>query len=155
VAKAEVLPLSAADVASVVADVRQADVDEIAEALQTPIEGALAEALGNHCKASKIVVGGLIVAVFGDSRHDEQIGVPWLISTRHIERFPKAFLQVCKPEVVEMLGRHSLLLNYVDIRNTAAIRWLSWLGFSFGEPEPYGPLGMPFYPFWMRRKSCA
>lgn len=154
-AKAEVIPLCAADIDAILPDIRQADIDEIEGALQTPMRQALTEALDDHCKASKIVVDGLIVAVFGDSVHSEEAGVPWLISTRHVERFPKAFLQVCKPEVAEMLTRHPLLVNYVDARNSAAIRWLKWLGFTFCEPEPYGPLGHPFHCFWMRRKPCA
>ncbi|OMG61465.1 hypothetical protein AUR59_020095 [Stutzerimonas balearica] len=153
--KAEVLPLCEADIDAILPDIRQADRDEIEEALQTPMRKALADALANHCKASKIVVSGLVVAVFGDSRHSAEAGVPWLISTRHVERFPKAFLQVCKPEVAEMLTRHEVLVNYVDVRNAAAIRWLRWLGFTFGDPEPYGPLGLPFHCFWMRRQSCA
>lgn len=154
-ARAEVLPLTAADIDAILPDIRQADRDEIEGALHIPMRQALADALADHCKASKIVVDGAVVAVFGDSTHSTEIGVPWLISTRHVERFPRAFLQVCKPEVAEMLTRHPLLLNYVDARNQAAIRWLRWLGFTFCEPEPYGPDGHPFHCFWMRRKPCA
>ena len=154
-AKAEVLPLSKFDIDAILPDIRQADRDEIEGALQTPMRKALLDALDDHCKASKIVVGGVIVAVFGDSRHADGIGVPWLISTRHVERFPRAFLEVCKPEVAEMLDRHQVLINYVDARNKAAIRWLHWLGFTFCDPEPYGPLGQAFHCFWMRRQSCA
>lgn len=154
-ARAEVLPLTAADIDAILPDIRQADRDEIEGALHIPMRQALADALADHCKASKIVVDGAVVAVFGDSTHSAEIGVPWLISTRHVERFPRAFLQVCKPEVAEMLTRHPLLLNYVDARNQAAIRWLRWLGFTFCEPEPYGPDGHPFHCFWMRRKPCA
>lgn len=154
-ARAEVLPLTAADIDAILPDIRQADRDEIEGALHIPMRQALADALADHCKASKIVVDGAVVAVFGDSTHSAEIGVPWLISTRHVERFPRAFLQVCKPEVAEMLTRHPLLLNYVDARNQAAIRWLRWLGFAFCEPEPYGPDGHLFHCFWMRRKPCA
>ncbi|WP_434456504.1 hypothetical protein JQR85_13525 [Stutzerimonas urumqiensis] len=154
-ARAEVLPLTAADIDAILPDIRQADRDEIEGALHIPLRQALADALADHCKASKIVVDGAVVAVFGDSTHSAEVGVPWLISTRHVERFPRAFLQVCKPEVAEMLTRHPLLLNYVDARNQAAIRWLRWLGFTFCEPEPYGPDGHPFLCFWMRRKPCA
>lgn len=154
-ARAEVLPLKAADIDTILPDIRQADRDEIEGALHIPMRQALADALADHCKASKIVVDGAVVAVFGDSTHSAEVGVPWLISTRHVERFPRAFLQVCKPEVAEMLTRHPMLLNYVDARNQAAIRWLRWLGFTFCEPEPYGPDGHPFHCFWMRRKPCA
>lgn len=148
-ARAEVLPLHESDVEAVAAIVRQADRDEIEEALQVPIAQAIRDGLGGH-KASKIVVDGEVVAVFGDAPHSEGIGVPWLISTVHVERRPRAFLEVCRPEVAEMLTRSPLLTNFVDARNTVAIRWLQWLGFTFEPPAPYGPLGLPFRQFWMR-----
>ncbi|MGK9045825.1 hypothetical protein KXR63_00495 [Stutzerimonas chloritidismutans] len=152
-AKAEVLPIEPGDVEAVLPIIRQADRDELEEALQLQLSTSLAEGLEQCCKASKIVVNGLIVALFGDSRHDDRLGIPWLVSTVHVERYPREFLKVCKPEVQEMLTRHESLINFVDVRNTVAIRWLEWLGFTFGEPEPYGPLGMPFKPFWLKRST--
>lgn len=151
--KAEVLPIELGDIDRIMPIIRQADRDELEGALQISLSDSLAEGLAQCCKASKIVVGNKIVAIFGDSRHDGMIGVPWLVSTIHVERHRRAFLRVCKPEVQEMLTRHEVLVNYVDVRNTVAIRWLAWLGFNFGEPEPYGPLGMPFKPFWMKRSA--
>lgn len=152
-AKAEVLPIVPGDIEAILPIIRQADRDEIEGALQISISKELADGLSDCCKASKIVVDGLVVALFGDSKHSDRIGIPWLVSTIHVERYPRAFLQVCKPEVEEMLTRHESLINYVDVRNTVAIRWLTWLGFTFGEPEPYGPLGMPFKPFYMNRSA--
>lgn len=152
-AKAEVLPIEESDIEAVLPIIRQADREEIEGALQISLDTSLSDGLSNCCKASKIVVDGLIVALFGDTRHDERLGIPWLVSTIHVERYPRAFLQVCKPEVGEMLSRHEALINFVDVRNTTAIRWLEWLGFTFGDPEPYGPLDMPFKPFWMKRSA--
>lgn len=156
-AKAEVLPLRAEDIAAIEPLVRQADRDEITEALGIPMLQALHDGLRNSAKASRIVVGGKVVAVFGDATYSllGGVGIPWLISTTHVERYPRAFLAVCRPEVAEMLERHAELVNFVDVRNTVAIRWLRWLGFEFCEPEPYGPKGMMFQRFWMRRAPCA
>lgn len=152
-AKAEVLPVHPDDLATIAPLVRQADLDEIEGALRTPIHHALLEGVTGSRKARQIVVDGLVVAVFGDAdcEHATGLGVPWLISTVHVERFPRAFLAVCKPEVADMLTRHDALLNYVDVRNRVAIRWLKWLGFDFHDPEPYGAAGEPFYPFTMRK----
>lgn len=136
---------------------RQADRDEITGALGIPMIDALRECASGACKSSKIVIDGKVVAVFGDTVHSVlgRVGVPWLISTVHVDKYPRAFLQVCKPEVAEMLTRHGELINYVDARNVTAIRWLSWLGFEFGPAEPYGPLGMLFQPFRMWSQPCA
>lgn len=152
---AEVLPVSAEDVPAILPLVRQADIDEITEALGIPMEEALLDAVTDSLNAKKIVVNGQVVAVFGDAIHNilGSIGIPWLISTVHVERNALAFLKVCKPEVQGMLTRHHHLINYVDARNTAAIRWLKWLGFEFGPATPYGPKGFPFYPFTLNREN--
>ena len=151
---AEVLPVSVEDVPAILQIVRQADIDEITEALGIPMQEALLDAVTGSLNAKQIVVDGMVVAVFGDAVHSilGSIGIPWLISTIHVERHARAFLKVCKPEVQGMLTRHRHLMNYVDVRNTAAIRWLKWLGFSFGPPEPYGPQGFLFHPFTLNRE---
>lgn len=152
---AEVLPVSVEDIAQILPIVRQADIDEITEALGVPMEEALLEAFTGSLNAKKIVVDGKVVAVFGDAVHSilGSIGVPWLISTVHVEQHARAFLKVCKPEVQGMLTRHQHLVNFVDARNTSAIRWLKWLGFSFGPAEPYGARGFLFHSFTLNREN--
>jgi len=147
--KAQVLPVSVDEAEEIAAIVRQADIDEICEGLGLDMVYALRCCFGGSLKASKIVVDGKIVAVFGDSIHDMQmgVGVPWLISTVHVGSRARAFLKVCRGEVEEMLTRHRTLLNFVDARNVKAIRWLRWLGFEFFDPIPYGPKDLDFYPF--------
>lgn len=151
--KAQVLPVSVKEADEIAAIVRQADLDEISEALGIDMAHGLRQCFGGSLKASKIVVGGKVVAVFGDAVHDHQsgIGVPWLISTIHVDKCAKSFLKVCKPEVAEMLRRHRQLVNFVDVRNTQAVRWLKWLGFQFHEAVPYGPKGFPFHRFTLDR----
>ena len=154
-AVAEVLPVTAEDVADILPFVRQADIDEITEALGIPMGRALTEAVTGSLNAKKIVVEGQVVAVFGDAPFSilGSVGVPWLISTVHVQQHARAFLKVCKPEVQEMLTRHRHLMNYVDARNTAAIRWLKWLGFTFAPPAPYGARRFPFHQFTMNRQE--
>lgn len=153
-AVAEVLPVTADDVATILPIVRQADIDEITEALGIPMASALQDAITGSLNAKKIVVDGLVVAVFGDAPYSilGSIGVPWLISTIHVEHHARAFLKVCKPEVQGMLTRHQHLMNYVDARNTVAIRWLKWLGFTFGPAAPYGARRFLFHQFTLNRE---
>lgn len=154
-AAADVLPIELEDIAVILRDVRQADIDEIVEGLGVSLESELVDGISGSLNARKIVVDGQIVAVFGDAVHSllGSVGVPWLISTVHVEHHARAFLKVCKPEVQGMLTRHRHLFNYVDARNAAAIRWLKWLGFDFGEAVPYGPRHLPFYPFTLDREE--
>lgn len=140
------MPVSIDEAEDIARIVRDADREEI-DALGMGMVEALKTCFGGSMKASKIVIGGHVVAVFGDAFHSAEVGVPWLISTYHVERHPKAFLQVCRPEVREMLTRHQSLLNFVDVRNKSAVKWLKWLGFEFMEAIPYGPKGLMFYPF--------
>lgn len=147
---ASVVPLTAEILAAMTADIRQQDTDEIEAATGLSISQAL-QLLPLDGSASAIVLDGRVLAVFGDQAHTESLGVPWLISTVHVERWPREFLRVCRPAVEQMLERHAMLANYVDARNTAAIRWLQWLGFSFSEPAPYGARGLDFRFFNMIR----
>lgn len=155
--KAEVLPLLAEHLPAIAAVIRHADREEIEAATGIPIAQALTMLLPGSIKAQRIVCDGLTLAIFGDAEHGYGIGVPWLISTEHVEQHPREFLRVCKPEVQDMLVRHHTLINYVDARNTGAVRWLRWLGFDFGDPVPYGHSGLPFYPFTLTREvtPCA
>jgi hypothetical protein len=78
-------------------------------------------------------------------------GRPWMISTDLVDRYPMSFLKEQKPFMVHIWRRYAQLENYVDARNTRSIRWLKWLGFEMGQPEPYGALNLPFIKFKMER----
>lgn len=144
---AQILPMEECDLAGLCELVRTADRDEIEAASGLPLAVALSMLLPGSCKASKIVHGGKILALVGDAEHAPGVGVPWLISTVHVQQHPREFLRVCGSLVEDMLDRHGHLRNYVDARNHAAIRWLHWLGFQFGDPVPYGSKGIPFVQF--------
>lgn len=154
-AVAEVLPVTVQGVPAIAAIARQADIDELTEALGVTIEDALLCGIRDSLNARQIVVDGQVVAVFGDAVFSllGGVGVPWLISTIHVQKHPRAFLQVCKPEVQQMLTRHHHLMNYVDARNTVAIRWLKWLGFKFEPAAPYGARRFLFHKFTLNRED--
>lgn len=76
------------------------------------------------------------------------VGAPWLISSRNIEKHGRVFLRECRRYMDELAASYGLLINYVDARHTDAIRWLRWLGFTVAEtPVPYGVMGLPFHKF--------
>lgn len=77
-------------------------------------------------------------------------GYVWMLATPLIEQHQILFLRRCRPVVKRMMSNFTYLHNYVDERNTSAIRWLQWLGFTMGEPEPYGVMQLPFRHFEMR-----
>ena len=145
--------MTADDIEPIAREARQADRDEIEEGCGQTIASALALGLRSSVVAHVIAWRDTPLAAFGDVSYSPGagIGIPWLISTNAIEQHPRAFLRICQPLVAQMLERHQTLVNYVDTRNTAAIRWLEWLGFSMGSPTPYGPKQLLFRQFQMTR----
>lgn len=141
--------MTALDIEPIARTARQADRDEIEEGCGQTIESALTLGLRSSVAPMVIEWDGSPLAAFGDVSYSPGagIGIPWLVSTNDIERHPRAFLRACRPLVAQMLERHLTLINYVDARNTAAIRWLEWLGFSMASPTPYGTNQILFRQF--------
>tara|TARA_R100000664_G_C2718391_1_gene112669 strand:- start:186 stop:644 length:459 start_codon:yes stop_codon:yes gene_type:complete len=54
----------------------------------------------------------------------------------------RQWVDLCVAEVGETIG------NYAYSENKKSLKWLKHLGFTVGEPEPYGVKGALFCPFW-------
>ena len=61
----------------------------------------------------------------------------WQLST-----LARQWVDLCVAEVGETIG------NYAYSKNKKTLRWLKHLGFTIGEPEPYGVKEALFCPFW-------
>ncbi|MCY1362613.1 hypothetical protein D9M68_159250 [compost metagenome] len=148
----EVRRLEAVDIPHLLGIVRAPDIAEIEEGCGQGLRQALEHGLQYSVEPLLILYGGLPLAAFGEVSHvPGVVGVPWLISTTHLERHPRPFLRACRPLLARMLERHPTLTNYVDARNLAAIRWLQWLGFRMDSPVPYGPHRLTFRQFHLTR----
>lgn len=140
-----------AHIAEILADARQADVDEVAAASgQT-----LAEALRDGLERSRVCWTGFaddrVLCMFGVSPVPDWdgVGVPWMLGTNAIEEHAPGFLKRARGVLDQMRERFPVLLNYVDARNATAMRWLQWMGFTIHDAEPYGERGLPFHRFSM------
>lgn len=89
-------------------------------------------------------------AMWGISRMEDH-NVVWAVFTKAIERHPIAFLRESR-RLAE--GFDCDVENYVDARNTAAVKWFKWLGFHVSEPVPYGANGELFHRFTNAREAC-
>ena len=68
--------------------------------------------------------------------------VPWAVFTPVIEAHPIAFLRACKAWAAHRCGT---MVQVVDARNAAAVKWFTWLGFQVSEDaEPLGLNGEMF-----------
>ncbi|MCA2979537.1 MAG: hypothetical protein INH37_14775 [Myxococcaceae bacterium] len=94
---------------------------------------------------------GVPMTIFGAApmpRHEDFVGVPWLVATPALIPHAVPFLRRCAPFLDEMQRRYPLLVNYTDARNTVHHRWLRWLGFTFiRRHERMGAAGIPFIEF--------
>jgi hypothetical protein len=141
--------------AALLADLREADRLELEAIRGWTAEQELKHAISTASRARSCMCDGKVLAIFGDSAYDDTYGLPWMVSSTWIEQHRRAFLAECVDVVADMRTRHQVLINFADIRNTQAVRWLKWLGFTFLPAIPYGINNELFYPFQMEGAACA
>lgn len=107
-------------------------------------------------RSSTAMLGSEPVAMFGVTPVSLLLGrgIPWMVGSRRLDEMAlkRALLREAVSVVRGWQARYDFLLNFVDDRNTSAIRWLRWLGFTVSsETQPIGEDGMPFRTFHWRR----
>jgi len=144
-------------VSSLFGRLRKSDRQEVWASSNKDVDDALQKSFEASTKCWNIVHGGRAIAAFGVAPNTmaSHIGSPWLLGTEEIKDVRISFLEASIEYTRYMIEDFEVLMNYVDARNTLSIRWLGWLGYTIEKPEPYGPEGMPFHLFWMRKDSCA
>jgi hypothetical protein len=146
----EVVAPTPALIAELAAHLRRADADEVlASSGRTPLQ-ALTQSVvvSDDCRMTlyrgrPLSIGGLVLV-------DEQVACPWQLCAEEAPRHGKGILRLGRQALNHWLTVRPVLCNLADARNTESLRWLRWLGFTFGEPVPHGPSGLPFIPFWQR-----
>jgi len=91
------------------------------------------------------------VAVLGVRPLDmySDIGIPWLIGTKGLEKMKKFFVKYSKMILEEMKKGFKILINFVDAKYLKAVKWLDWCGFIIDDPIPCGAFKLPFHRFYM------
>lgn len=150
--KYAIVPATQEHVQAMLPHVRTADRHEVMASSGLPMESVLGECVARSEMAWAGLVGDEVACIFGvvGASIISETGYPWLLGTDLIEQHAKAFLRRNKAMVKRMLARYPYLKNYVDVRNTTAISWLQWLGFTILPAEPHGMYRMQFHPFEMR-----
>lgn len=146
-------PLQIEDIAEIADSARRADVEEMMACTGASVCAALSYGLQHSLRSWVIEHDGIPLAAVGDTLAAVGVGVPWMVTTNNITINPRGFLRASKAVLSEALQRHAKLTNYVDARNTDAIRWLSWLGFTIGPAVPYGASRLPFHEFTLIRSK--
>ena len=134
-------------------NMRDEDVTEVwATARHNPREAIDISIKCSHY-ASVVTINGTPMVILGLSVHNVLTGsgAPWLLGTHQALGHKRKFLSETHQVVDAMLNICPNLHNFVYAENKISIRWLKWMGFSIGDPIPYGPAGELFHPFNMTR----
>lgn len=115
-----------------------------------PLDGLLLSFRHSEWARVAVTPAGRPIAAWGVGVISAQDNVwePWMLSTPLVEQCRRDFLRESRRQVAEMLAAAPVLRNIVDGRYRGAVRWLGWLGATFGEPIEIG--GAPFLPFELR-----
>jgi len=151
----EVVPATTAHADIMAPRMRDADVKEAWASHKLRPRAALVHAALVSRDPKVGLADGEPICMFGIGKlspFDEEAH-PWLLGTDQLEQHAFAFLHRNKAYLAEAREEHPVLRNYVDARNLASIKWLTWLGFTIFPAEPYGPFGAMFHPFEMRAES--
>lgn len=140
------------DIDFVIENIRDADKREIQDASGLNYKDSLRRIYKMNENAWTGEVDGEIVAIFGVQMASYLTGngIPWMISTKGIEKHALTFTRHCKPVFKMMTKECKNLFNFVDDRNDLAKMWLKWLGFELLDPQPYGAKQLPFRMFKMK-----
>jgi hypothetical protein len=147
----QIIPATEVHAEIIAANVRPEDAAELWATCYALPEKAMHDGIRWGEYAFTGCADGVPVCMFGVYRDSflVDIGTPWMVGSRLLDRYAKTFIRHCRPAVVEMLRDYDRLENYVDARNTRSINWLRRLGFTVEEQAmPYGVLKLPFHKFW-------
>ena len=68
----------------------------------------------------------------------------WALGTSLCDKVPLAMVRLGRKMVGKFLEQYSVLENHCDARYKKTIKWLRLIGFTVGDPEPYGDKGALF-----------
>lgn len=141
------------DVYALAANLRLGDRLEIASFGKDP-RSALRLSYRNAILRRTAIVDGEIAAMWGlgGSMLDE-IGYPWLLTARAIERIPVSFLREGRREVARMLRLRRVLKGYVAASYHQACDFLERLGFELGPVVRLPRLNNTFREFTLERET--
>lgn len=135
--------------APIIADARQADVDECWAAGAVTFAKAIEFSFRGAEYVRTWQINGHPGAMAG-VRSDGQI---WLLGSNLVDKFPFQFLHDSRKGLKLAQRRYDYLHNFIDQRNSKFLKWLDWLGFKITGPFPYGRFGKPFFKFEWRREQ--
>jgi hypothetical protein len=142
----QVVPATSALAERMAPRLRAADTAEV-EACQgwTPLQ-ALLRSLELAPGSRALLFDGEPVAMWGVEplNAGAGVGIAWLLGTDDLTAHPLTFWRVCKHELAQLRVEWPVLVNWIDARYEASLRWARRLGFAVDQPKPFGRNGALF-----------
>src|ERR1035437_793374 len=142
---AELLLADDSHVPLIAARMRAADKNEVLASAGFTPEQALRESMAMSVLVRVLVLGGEVAGMFGVVVTPNGPSIPWAMTTDAVDRHPLEFWMASKRILAALLVPFPVLVQRVDARYTAAVRWLSRLGFTVAPAGPWGRYGLPFH----------
>ena len=131
-------------------DLRPQDRDEIIASYGTDTVGAMRFSIeASDRPFSGWDEDGALICIFGAAPMTamSDTASPWCLGTSLMRPNAGEVIRHTRSWIDWVQITYPKLVNYVDARNTASLRWLAGVGFTLDPPEPYGPAGLPFHRF--------
>tara|TARA_R100001082_G_scaffold68893_1_gene39013 strand:+ start:174 stop:803 length:630 start_codon:yes stop_codon:yes gene_type:complete len=138
------------DIKEISPRLRQADLDEIEALGEEPEEALRLSYFGSKPRCYTALHQDTPMAMFGVVPFPEnpKWGSIWLLGTDDVtDVAPISFLKWTKLFLPELIEPYEMVCNIVHKNNTAHIKWIKWLGFSFIRELTAGPQNQTFYEF--------
>lgn len=153
-AAVDLRPAAAADVATLARELRAADRDELlASTGSDDVRAIVADSVRRSvAPLAAVDPDGRLIALFGHAPVGTiltPLAAPWLLGTDLVSRNAGILIKLSREYVALWREHFPLLVNFVDARNRASIRYLKRVGFTLDDPAPHGALGLPFHRFHM------
>lgn len=145
----EMVPATADLAEQLIPNMREADrVEAWAAGMMTSRE-ALLSSLDISPDPQAILGDGRVLTIFGIGTWTVLAlrGIPWLLTAEEMPRHARRLIPLSRAYIDDARRRYKSMGNYVDARNTKAIRWVRWLGFTVDPAKPFGPQKVPFNYF--------
>lgn len=143
------------DIEGIKNNLRESTVKELWAVHHFTPEQSLRYSLKNSVFAFSVICGDDVVAMGGVLTPEDllsNVAPIWFLTSKTLDKIELSFLRQCRKFVKMMLDIYPTVYNWVDCRNKPAIKWLKWIGASFGETAPFGMDNIMFQYFQFTKK---
>lgn len=149
----EFVPATPAHARELARNMRPEEIQEVQASHGMGPLGTLLECVRDSKESYAAIHDDQVVAMFGVYQPISltTLGVPWLLTSNYLATHPKHLLRWTKAAVAYLLEHYDRLVNVVDYRYKASLRWAEWAGFTVHPPHPVGVNGELFCKIELRR----